>query len=67
LKAKTTQIKESEEGRLEWFPLKTLQLERIIPSDYHMIKDHLKEKAHITNVIMEEKEEKIIKYQQTKI
>ncbi len=31
LKTKTTQIKESEEGRLEWFPLKSLQLERIIP------------------------------------
>lgn len=66
LKSKTVQIKESEAGKLEWFPLKTLQPERIIPSDYHMIKDHLKEKAHITNVIMEEKEEKIIKYTQTK-
>ena len=67
VKAKTAQIKESEEGRLEWFPLKSLQLGRIIPSDYHMIKDHLKEKANITNVIMEEKEEKIINFNQTKI
>jgi hypothetical protein len=31
-----------------------------------MIKEHLKEKTHITNIIMEEKEEKIIKYVQTK-
>jgi len=65
LKAKTTQIKESEEGRLEWFPLKSLQPERIIPSDYYMIKGHLKEIAHITCVIMEEKEEKLIKYQES--
>lgn len=67
LKLKAGKITESEEGKLEWFPLKTLQPERIIPSDYHMIKGHLKEKSHITNVIMEEKEEKLIKYQQTKI
>ncbi len=59
-------IKESEEGRLEWFPLKTLQPERIIPSDYHMLKDHLKGSAQITCVIMEEKEEKIISFEQTK-
>jgi ADP-ribose pyrophosphatase YjhB (NUDIX family) len=67
LKPKKGELKESEEGTLEWFPLKTLQPSRIIPSDYHMIKKHLKEKAKINCVIMEEKEEKLIKYEQTKI
>jgi 8-oxo-dGTP diphosphatase len=67
VKPKTTQIKEGEEGRLEWFPLKTLQPERIIPSDYQMIKNHLKEIAHINCIVMEEKEEKIVKFEQTKI
>jgi len=67
VKPLSTQIKESEEGKLEWFPLKNLQPARIIPSDYHMIKDHLKEITRITCVIMEEKEEKIANYAQTKI
>lgn len=66
LKPKNTQIKESEEGKLEWFPLKSLQPERIIPSDYQMLK-HLTEKAKLTSIILEEKEEKIIKFSQTKI
>ncbi len=66
LKLKAGKITESEEGRLEWFPLKTLQPERIIPSDYQMIKHHLKEIAHITCVVIEEKEEKLISYEQTK-
>ncbi len=67
VKPKTDKIKESEEGKLEWFPLKTLQPERIIPSDFQMIKNHLKEIAHINCVIMEEKEEKIIKFESSKI
>jgi ADP-ribose pyrophosphatase YjhB (NUDIX family) len=67
VKPKTDKIKESEEGRLEWFPLKTLQPARIIPSDYQMIKKHLKEIAHINCVIMEEKEEKIIKFESSRI
>jgi ADP-ribose pyrophosphatase YjhB (NUDIX family) len=67
LKPKTDEIKESEEGRLEWFPLKTLQPERIVPSDYQIIKNHLKEIAHVNCVIMEEKEEKIVKFESSKI
>ncbi|MEM3154731.1 MAG: NUDIX domain-containing protein [Candidatus Woesearchaeota archaeon] len=67
LKPMKGEVKESEEGTLEWFPLKTLQPGRIIPSDYHMIKKHLKEKTRINCVIMEEKEERLIKYEQTKI
>ncbi len=67
LKPKTDKIKESEEGKLEWFPLKTLQPERIVPSDYHIIKNHLKEIAHVNCVIMEEKEEKIVKFDVSKI
>ncbi len=66
LNPKSTQLKESDEGKLEWFPLKNLQPERIIPSDYHMIKDHIKAISNITCVIMEEKEEKIIKFEQTR-
>ena len=66
LKPQKGELKESEEGKLEWFPLKSLQPERIIPSDFQMIKNHLKEIAHINCVIMEEKEEKIIKFTQTK-
>ncbi len=67
VKPKTEKIKEGDEGRLEWFPLKSLQPSRIIPSDYQMIKKHLKEIAHINCVIMEEKEERIIKFESTKI
>ncbi len=66
LKLKSGKLTESEEGRLEWFPLKTLQPDRIIPSDYHMIKGHLEGVQHITCVIMEEKEEKLIKYQESR-
>jgi len=57
--------RESEEGTLEWFPLKTLQPGRIIPSDYHMLKDHLDGVTHVSCVIMEEKEEKLVKYEHT--
>ncbi len=67
LKPKKGELKESEEGSLDWFPLKNLQPSRIIPSDYHMIKDHLKKTTNITSVILEEKEEKIINFKKTKI
>lgn len=67
LKPKTTTIKEGDEGKLEWFPLKTLQETRIIPSDYYMLKEYIKEKTSINQVKMEEKEEKLISFKQTKI
>ncbi len=67
VKLKTDKIKESDEGKIEWFPLKSLQPGRIIPSNYQMIKNHLKEIAHINCVIIEEKEEKIIKFDSSKI
>jgi 8-oxo-dGTP diphosphatase len=67
VKPKTMQIKESEAGRLEWFPVKSLQPGRIIPSDYQMIKKHLKGKTQINTVIMEEKEEKITSFDFSKI
>jgi len=67
VKTKTDKIKESDEGKIEWFPLKSLQPGRIIPSNYQMIKNHLKEIAHINCVIIEEKEEKIIKFESSKI
>ncbi|MBW2970061.1 NUDIX domain-containing protein [Candidatus Woesearchaeota archaeon] len=66
LKPETTTIKESEEGKLEWFPIDNLQPDRIIPSDYNMIKEHITKKTEVTNVIMEEKEEKLIKFLKTK-
>lgn len=66
LKPESTTLKESEEGKLEWFPIDNLQPDRIIPSDYNMIKEHITKKAEVSNVIMEEKEEKIIKYLKTK-
>ncbi len=67
VKTKTDKIKESDEGKTEWFPLKDLQPGRIIPSNYQMIKNHLKEIAHVNCVIIEEKEERIVKFEQTKI
>ncbi len=67
VKLKTDKIKESDEGKIEWFPLKTLQPGRIIPSNYQMIKNHLKEIAHVNCVIIEEKEERIIKFESSKI
>ncbi len=67
VKPKTEKIKEGDEGRLEWFPLRNLQPSRIIPSDYQMIKNHLKEIAHINCVIMEEKEERLVKFALSKI
>ncbi len=57
LKPISTKLKESEEGKLEWFPLDNLQPERIIPSDYNMIKEHIKEISKVSNVIMEENSE----------
>jgi 8-oxo-dGTP diphosphatase len=61
---KSEDIKESDEGRLEWFPLKTLQSDKIIPSDYYMIQNHLEGLTKLTSVVMEEKEEKVIKFEQ---
>jgi len=67
LKPITEKITESEEGKLEWFPLKELQPDRIIPSDYHMLTDHLDGIAHLTCVVMEEKEEKIVKFERQEL
>lgn len=61
LKLKSGQLKESEEGNLEWFDLKTLQPSRIIPSNYYLLKDYLNDEAHIHQVIIEEKDERLIK------
>lgn len=67
VKPTSTKLKESDEGKLDWFLLKDLQPSRIIPSDYHMIQNHLDGTAEIKCVIMEEKEEKLVKFKQTKI
>lgn len=51
---KNNNIKESEEGKLEWFPLKTLRPERIIPSDYLLLKKYLGKKLEIPSIVIEE-------------
>jgi len=57
LKPESIKLKESEEGKLEWFPLDNLQPERIIPSDYNMIKEHVQQITKVPTVIMEENSE----------
>ncbi len=57
LKPESNKLKESEEGKLEWFPLNNLQPERIIPSDYNMIKEHIEQMTKVPTVIMEENSE----------
>ena len=67
VKPKTTTLKESDEGKLEWFPLKTIQPSRIIPSDYHLVKKYLGKKTNIISIEMEEKEGRLISFKQEKI
>ncbi|VVB81581.1 ADP-ribose pyrophosphatase [uncultured archaeon] len=57
LKPEAIKLKESEEGKLEWFPLNNLQADRIIPSDYNMIKEHIEQMTKVSTVIMEENSE----------
>lgn len=57
IKPSTIKLKESGEGKLEWFRLDNLQPDRIIPSDYNMIKEHIKDTSKVSNVIMEENSE----------
>lgn len=59
VKPKKGEIKESEEGKLEWFSLKSLRPDRIIPSDFFLLKKYLGKKSDVMSVVLEEKDGKL--------
>jgi len=59
---KSEKLKESEEGKIDWFDLKNLNEDVIIPSDVLMIKNYLKNKSDLKQVIINEKDEKLLGY-----
>lgn len=59
---KSDKLKESEEGKIEWFDLNNLNESIIIPSDILMIKKYLKNKSDLKQVIINEKDEKLLGY-----
>ena len=59
VKPKKGMIKESDEGKLEWFSLKSLRPDRIIPSDYVLLKKYLNKKSGIMSIVLEEKSGKL--------
>ncbi|HLF54485.1 MAG TPA: NUDIX hydrolase [Candidatus Nanoarchaeia archaeon] len=63
LNPKGGKLTEGEEGKIEWFDLKNLPPDRIIPSDYYLLKEHLNAVSKIHQVVMEEKEERLIKFE----
>ncbi|MBU0457664.1 MAG: NUDIX domain-containing protein [Nanoarchaeota archaeon] len=54
----------SDEGKADWFDVKNLNQDEIIPSDYFMIKKLLNNKSDLVQVVIEEKNEKLINFQQ---
>lgn len=59
VKPKNGDIKESEEGKLEWFSLKDLRPDRVIPSDFFLLKKYLGKKSDVMSVVLEEKDGKL--------
>ena len=51
---------DTEEGLVDWFDISTLDKDTCIPSDYYMIRNMLKNKTTITEVIQEDKDGKLV-------
>jgi ADP-ribose pyrophosphatase YjhB (NUDIX family) len=59
VKPKKGEIKESDEGKLEWFSLKSLRPDRVIPSDFFLLKKYLGKKSDVMSVVLEDKDGKL--------
>lgn len=59
---KSDKLRESEEGCVEWFDINNLNEAVIIPSDILMIKKYLKNKSDLKQVIINEKDERLLGY-----
>ncbi len=62
VKPKSDKIISSGEGKVKWFILRDLNKDEIIPSDYFMIKELLDRKSDLIQVVMEEKDEKLVSF-----
>jgi len=66
LNALNDDLKPSEEGELQWFDLKKLDGEKIVPSDLWMIKKFLDKTVKIPEIVMEEKDGELVSFEEIK-
>ncbi|MBI4451364.1 NUDIX domain-containing protein [Candidatus Woesearchaeota archaeon] len=61
VKVKGGRLKQSDEGRVDWFALEGLNKDMLIPSDYWMITQCLGKKFKFASVVLHEENEKLVK------